>query len=222
MSDSEGSGSTELPNERAEPPLLIDDTGDYRYLREAYYRSQDLELSGRTVIPSCIEALDAFTPPIALLKASLSHIPVPEHRLVNDAAAVALPALLITVGSATPKYRVVLERDALAPAMHELTRKGTFPVLYANLAAGDTVRELLVAKGRTREPRDGWLAESFFATFKVPLARLLVVDGEAGTRLAAALPVLHARRLRSERREAEAGPAAITGYRARLTRAARM
>ena len=108
MNDSEGSDSNEQPNERAEPPLLIDDTGDYRYLREAYYRSQDLELDGRTVIPSCLEAIDAFTPPLALLKAGLHEFAVPDHRLVNDDASVACPALLLSVGSATPRYRIAM------------------------------------------------------------------------------------------------------------------
>ena len=35
----------------------------------------------------------------------------------------------------------------------------------------------------------------FFDVFRVPMAKLVVIDGEAGLRLAAAQPVLHARKL---------------------------
>ncbi|MFO0983228.1 MAG: RimK-like ATPgrasp N-terminal domain-containing protein [Planctomycetota bacterium] len=227
MSDSEGSGSSgELPNQSAEPPLFIDDTGDYGYLSEAYYRSQDLEFAGKTVIPSCIEALDAFTPPLLLLKASLCGIPVAPHRLVNDAFHVALPALLISVGVTTPRYRVAAEPAALHQAARELSHKGMYPVLAEQLDAHDTVREFLVAKGRTRHRADARLAEQFFAAFRVPLARLLVIDGASGLRLAAALPVLHARRVAMHDAAAEQAlqPASAPPFavRARLTRAVRM
>src|SRR5262245_54776262 len=133
MSDSDGSGSSELPNERTEPPLWIDDTGDYRYLREAYYRSQDAELSGKPMLPSCLEALDAFLTPITLLKASLADIPVPKYRLANDSFSVAAPALVLSVPAFRTKYRLVRDSNSLTAVIDEMSCRQMYPVLIEQL-----------------------------------------------------------------------------------------
>jgi hypothetical protein len=226
MSESDGSGSCELPNERCDPPLWIDDTGDYRYLREAYYRSLDSALCGRQLLPSSLDALDAFLTPLTLLKASLAGIPVPPHRLVDDAFSVTPPALVLAINAFQAKYRVVNDSQTLAAVVAELSHRHSAPVVIETLAAGDTVREFLAFKGEARAESDRALAARFFSVFHVPMAKLVVIEGEAGMRLAAALPVLHARKLPS----AAPAPTAIADKHApRLvaparaaTRAARM
>jgi len=195
MSDTDGSGSTELPNERCDPPLCIDDTGDYRYLREAYYRALDSALCGRELLPTCLDALDAFLTPLTLLKANLAGIPVPSHRLADDAFSVGPPALVLAINAFQAKYRLVHDSKTLTSAVAELSRRHAAPVVVETLATGDSVREFLAFKGEARAEHDRALAAQFFSVFRVPMAKLVVIEGEAGQRLAAALPVLHARKL---------------------------
>jgi hypothetical protein len=69
------------------------------------------------------------------------------------------------------------------------------------------VREFLAFKGEARAERDRALAAQFFSVFRVPMAKLVVIDGESGLRLAAALPVLHARKLPGAKPSATPAPA---------------
>src|SRR5262245_24357922 len=58
-------------------------SGDYEYLDQAYYVSQEFENRGEPIFPTCKEMLDAYVVPIFLEKARRAQIPVPEHYVTN-------------------------------------------------------------------------------------------------------------------------------------------
>ena len=63
-------------------PKFFELSGNYEYLTEGYYRCLDAELQGHDdIIPRCLDALDAYVVPVALEKAELAGIAIPEWYL---------------------------------------------------------------------------------------------------------------------------------------------
>ena len=66
-----------------EADFLVNLAGNYDYLELPYYISQDLELQGRKIHPTCKEMLDAYVTPIFLEKAKIAGLPIPEYYISN-------------------------------------------------------------------------------------------------------------------------------------------
>ena len=65
-------------------PAYVNLCGDYRYLKEGYYKSLDAELKGMRVYPTCQEIIDAYTVPLCMQKARAAGIPIPKYSITNN------------------------------------------------------------------------------------------------------------------------------------------
>jgi len=175
-----------------EPPLhgadLANMAGDYGYLSSGYYRSLDAELEGLEVMPTTLDALDAYVVPIAMEKARLAGLPVPAFHLATTRFP-PTPFMAYPVNPFSSKGELVVDRDQLAARRNGLTYTGKYAVLCQELPEDyriDVVRWVL---GRTLVPEYAAFAAALFETFRLPLARARVIVTPKAFLLSALLPL---------------------------------
>jgi hypothetical protein len=161
---------TELPSK----PLLLH--GDYEYLGEGYYACT--EVDGSDALPTPADILDAYVVPIALERARLAGLPIPEWHLTNEHFEA--PALLYGVNPFARSHELVREGDDLRASARKLSRQGKFVLCCQSLPADADVVEFEMILGRSTDPRFSTWASDIFEIFRLPLAlvRLIETDGQ--------------------------------------------
>jgi len=156
---------------------------DYRYMKMGYYVSIQAEIMGCPVIPSSQNTLDAYRPPIFLLRASkrgLNTSPCVVSDNVRDIMfEVDFPMLIFPLHPASNgRYRVVKSEGSLYRAVRSLGMNQKYPVCAENLF-GDlvTAKSLL---GITDNQVASKIAQAVYDEFKIPICRLVlqVLEGE--------------------------------------------
>jgi hypothetical protein len=156
---------------------------DYRYMRMGYYVSIQAEIMGCPVIPSSQNTLDAYRPPIFLLRASkrgLNTSPCVVTDNVKDIMfEVDFPLLIFPLHPASNGgYRVVNSEGSLYRAVRSLGMNQKYPVCAENLF-GDLiiVKSLL---GLTENRIASKIAQGVYDEFKIPICKLVlqVLEGE--------------------------------------------
>ncbi|MFH1688263.1 MAG: hypothetical protein ABIE70_12180 [bacterium] len=152
---------------------LVNLAGNYDYLSEGYYLSQDYENSGHAIRPSCKEMLDAYVPPLLLAKAKLAGVPVPDYYLSNGYFEP--PVIVDPINPFTLKGRVVWKSGRAKSIAKSLTRNFTYAVCCQEIPEGGKIAYFRSVLGWAVQPRFRELSRIVWEVFGVPLARVRAV-----------------------------------------------
>ncbi len=152
---------------------LVNLAGDYDYLSQAYYVSQDRLLSGEMIVPSCQDMLDAYVPPLFLEKARLAGLPVPEYYISNGY--IEPPVIVDPVNPFTLKGKIVLKASRARSIAKSLTRNFTYAVCCQELPEGSHVAYFKAVLGWCAGEEYREKARVIWDIFKIPLARIRVI-----------------------------------------------
>lgn len=147
--------------------------GNYDYLSQPYYVSQDRELSGDDIMPTCKEMLDAYVPPLFLEKARAAGVPVPECYISNGYFEP--PAIVDPINPFTLKGRVVLKAGRARSIAKSLTRNFTYAICCQELPSGSRVAYFRSVLGWCAQPGHIEQSRVVWEIFKIPLARVRVI-----------------------------------------------
>ncbi|UCG63212.1 MAG: RimK-like ATPgrasp N-terminal domain-containing protein [Candidatus Zixiibacteriota bacterium] len=147
--------------------------GDYDYLSQAYYVSQDRLLSGELIVPSCQDMLDAYVSPLFLEKARLAGLPVPEYYISNGY--IEPPVIVDPVNPFTLKGKVVLKASRAKSIAKSLTRNFTYAICCQELPEGSQVAYFKAVLGWCVGDEYREMARVIWDVFKIPLARIRVI-----------------------------------------------
>lgn len=148
--------------------------GDYTYLTAGYYASLEAEQAGLTVLPTTAEALDAYVVPIAMEKAHLAGLAVPEHHIVTDRFP-APPMMAYPINPFTLAGELLLDEAAVTARRKGLTYTGKYAVLAQELPADYRLDALRLVLGRTLVAPYEEFGARLFEAFRLPLMRVRVI-----------------------------------------------
>lgn len=148
--------------------------GDYTYLTSGYYVSLDAELAGLTVLPTTSEALDAYVVPIAMAKAQLAGISVPEHVVVTDRFPPP-PMLAYPINPFSSKGELILDQETLESRRKGLTYTGKYAVLAQLLPVDQRMDVVRLVLGKATVPEYREFGQRVFELFRLPLMRVRVI-----------------------------------------------
>ncbi|GAB4323672.1 MAG: hypothetical protein Kow0074_16120 [Candidatus Zixiibacteriota bacterium] len=164
----------DIPDKPPAESEFIELSGNYEYLTEGYYRCQDAELRGyASVVPRCSDALDAYIVPIALEKAHLAGIPIPEWYLTNEYFLP--PAVVYGVNPFTRKYAVVFTEDERDRAAKQLTWNFKYSICCQRISSGVEIVEFAMVDGRTARPEMEVMARRVREVFNLPMCNVRVL-----------------------------------------------
>lgn len=153
--------------------ILVNLAGNYDYLSEGYYLSQDCENEGKQVRPSCKDMLDAYVPPLFLEKAKLAGIPTPEFYISNGHFEP--PVIVDPINPFTLKGRTVLSPGRAKSIGKSLTRNYTYAICCQELPEGSKIAYFRSVLGWTTQARFRELSGIVWEAFDIPLAKVRVV-----------------------------------------------
>lgn len=153
---------------------LANVAGDYTYLTRGYYASLDSELAGKVVLPSTAEALDAYVVAIAMEKAHLAGIPVPDYEVITDRFPPA-PMMAYPINPFSLRGEMLLDADAIESRRKGLTYTGKYAVLVQRLPEDHRVDVLRLVLGTTSVPEYLAFGARIFEVFRLPLMRVRVI-----------------------------------------------
>ncbi len=162
--------------------------GDYTYLTEGYYISLDAELENIKVLPTTEEALDAYVIPLAMEKAKLHSIPIPNYEIVTEK--IVPPVLAYPINPYTLKFEIVNENDDLKKKFNTVTMSGKYPSLCQKLPEDyriDVVRSIV---GKTLVSEYDRFIKMIYETFRLPLMKIRVIVTPSNYLLSAIEPLL--------------------------------
>ncbi len=148
-------------------------SGNYDYMELPYYLSQDLENDGKTVRPTCKEMLDAYITPLALEKARLAGIPVPEFYLTNSYFEP--PVVIDSINPFMIRSRVIHKNGREKSVAKSLTRNYKYAMCCQEIPPGGEVKYFRSILGWTTSSRFHAIAGAIWDTFHIPLARIRVI-----------------------------------------------
>ncbi|MFZ5979651.1 MAG: hypothetical protein ACOYVF_03380 [Candidatus Zixiibacteriota bacterium] len=157
----------------ADEDMLVNLAGNYDYLSDGYYLSQDYEIDGYGVRPSCREMLDAYVPPLFLEKARLRGLPVPEYYISNGYFEP--PVIVDPINPFTLKGRVVLKAGRAKSIAKSLTRNFTYAICCQEIPQGGRVMYFRSVLGWALQPGFRELSRMVWEVFGIPLARVRVI-----------------------------------------------
>lgn len=170
-----------LSFEPEQSPVILN--GDYEYLSEGYYACEEAEDARNTPLPTCADALDAYIVPLALERARLAGLPVPNWSLTNDA--VKAPAVLYGVNPFARNHLVVTDSAECEDAARKMSRNGKFVICCQELPSGAELIEFEMVLGRTPDERfAGWAAD-VYRVFRLPAASVRLIVTPDGSYLSA-------------------------------------
>jgi len=147
--------------------------GDYTYLTDGYYKSMDCELSELKVRPTTEEALDAYVVPLAMRKAALNNIQIPECEIITDK--LIPPVLAYPVNPFSSKFEVITEREDLNKKLKTLTMSGKYAVICQKLPDDYRIDVIRCFLGMSLEEEYNEFAMNIFRVFKLPLMKIRAI-----------------------------------------------
>ena len=154
--------------------------GDYDYLENGYYLSQEFEKRGDNIYPNCKEMLDAYIPPIFLEKAQRAGVPVPRHFISNGYFEP--PVIIDPINPFMFKSRTILKPGREQAIAKSMTRNYTYAVCCQQLNPGDTVVKFRSVLGWCTNSDFRKFSGLIMEVFHIPLATVRLVmqkNGEA-------------------------------------------
>ena len=198
-SDPDAQKSCEAPGPagRAESDVHVELSGDYEVLSEGYYRCQDAELAGKAVFPSCADAVDAYVVPIALEKASIAGLPVPEWFFTNEYFPP--PCVVYGVNPFTRGFAIVRTEAEREAAARKFSWHRKYVMCCQRIGAATEVVEARVVRGRTTSPGlEAWAADAE-RVFRLPMFTLRLLRDGTDLRFSS-ITILRAKTLHSVER----------------------
>jgi hypothetical protein len=164
---------------RLDPALGIDAEiahmgGDYNYMSTAYYEVLDAEMAGQSIIPTTRDALDAYVPPIAMERARLGGLLVPESELVTERFP-APPFMAYPVNPFSSSAELIVDSETLEQRRNGLTYTGKYAALCQKLPGDYRVDVVRMVLGRCLVDEYREFAAEVFRVFRIPLARVRVI-----------------------------------------------
>lgn len=156
---------------------LVNLAGNYDYLAEGYYLSQDYENNGETIRPSCKDMLDAYIPPLFLEKAERAGLPIPEHYLSNGY--IDPPVIADPINPFTLKGRVILKAGRAKTIAKSLTRNFTYAICCQDIPAGFKVTYFNAILGWSTSAEYREYARLIWETYNIPLAKIRVITDKS-------------------------------------------
>jgi hypothetical protein len=144
--------------------------GDYDYLETPYYVSQDYELNGSPIHPTCREMLDAYVPPLLLERAKLAGLPVPEYYISNGYFEP--PVIIDPINPFMIKSRIVLRPGREAAIGRSMTRNHTYAICCQEIPPGSHIIRFRSILGWSANPRYREISREIWRVFHIPLARV--------------------------------------------------
>ncbi len=166
---------------------LINLSGDYSYMSEAYYLSLEAELEQERVLPTTEDALDAYVVPIAMEKARQQAIDIPQYDIIMDK--LTPPVLAYPINPFSTKFELVQAGDDLNKKLRTLTKIGKYATLCQRLPTDfrlDVVRCIL---GQCLSPDYHEFSRRIFEVFRLPLMRIRVIVTTSSYLLSAIEPL---------------------------------
>jgi len=155
--------------------------GDYDYLETAYYASQDAELDGSVIHPTCAEMLDAYVPPLFLEKAKLAGLPVPEYYISNGYFEP--PVIIDPINPFMIKSRIVLKPGREGVIARSMTRNHTYAICCQEIPPGSHILRFRSVLGWSVSARFREVSRAIWEVFHIPLARVRIMVTRQGTTL---------------------------------------
>lgn len=156
-----------------ESDSLVNLAGNYDYLSNGYYLSEDYENRGHSIRPSCKEMLDAYVPPLFLEKAKLAGVAVPEYYISNGYFEP--PVIVDPINPFTLKGRVVLKPGRAKSIAKSLTRNFTYAVCCQEIPEGGKVAHFRSVLGWAVQPVFREFSSVVWQVFGIPLAKVRVI-----------------------------------------------
>lgn len=166
-------GSNRLLARVTDSGTLVNLAGNYDYLSDGYYLSQDYENDSQSIRPSCREMLDAYVPPLFLEKARLAGIDVPEYYISNGY--LEPPVIVDPINPFTLKGRIVWKSGRAKSIARSLTRNYTYAVCCQEIPEGGQVAYFRSVLGWALQPGFRELSGVVWEVFGIPLARVRVI-----------------------------------------------
>ncbi len=156
-----------------EGDYFVNLAGNYDYLELPYYISQDMELEGKKIHPTCEEMLDAYITPLFLEKAKINGLPIPEYYISNGYFEP--PVIVDPINPFMERSRVVLHYPRMKSVGRSMTRNFTYAVCCQDIPAGASVRFFRAVFGWCLIPRYRDAARAIWEVFHIPLAKVRVI-----------------------------------------------
>jgi len=151
--------------------------GDYTYMLEGYYETLMSQLTGINIHPTAEECLDAYIIALAMEKASLNGIPVPEYKIVTDKTKIdSFPVLGYAMNPFSNNSYIIDNGSFYEHKIKSLTLSGKYFALLQKIPSEDyrldTIRCIL---GLTNVKEYQEFAMSIFKVFKIPLMKIKTI-----------------------------------------------
>jgi hypothetical protein len=152
---------------------LVNLAGNYNYMERGYYASQDHELEGRTIFPTCQEMIDAYVPPLFLEKARLAGFAIPEFYISNSYFEP--PVIIDPINPFMIKSRIVHEPGREHSIARSMTRNFKYAMCCQVLPPGSRVIYFRTVLGWCVSPRFRDISDKIWREFHIPLAKVRVI-----------------------------------------------
>ena len=182
-----------------EADFLVNLAGNYDYLELPYYISQDLELQGRKIHPTCKEMLDAYVTPIFLEKAKIAGLPIPEYYISNGYFEP--PVIIDPINPFMIRSRVVHQQSRVKSVSKSMTRNFTYAICCQEIPSGAEVNHFRAIFGWCVSPRFRESARPIWDVFHIPLAKVRVLTLADGRILLSDISQLSFNDLRKRERQ---------------------
>lgn len=151
--------------------------GDYTYMLEGYYETLMSQLTGINIHPTGEECLDAYIVALAMEKASLKGVPVPEYKIVTDKTKIdSFPVLGYAMNPFSNNSYIIDNISFYEHKIKSLTLSGKYFALLQKIPSEDyrldTIRCVLGSTS-VKEYQD--FAMSIFKVFKIPIMKIKVI-----------------------------------------------
>ena len=174
---------------------LVNLTGHYDYLEVGYYASQELEMNGKVVHPTCKEILDSSVVPVFLERARKEGLPVPDYYITNEYFEP--PVIVDSINPFMTRQSIVLKSGHQERVAKSLTRNYTYAICCQILPAGAKIGEFRSVLGWCAKSRYLPMAQEVWRIFRMPLALVRVIILEDGSMMLSRLQELPFEKLSS-------------------------
>jgi hypothetical protein len=147
--------------------------GDYTYLTEGYYKSLDFELRQVNVRPSLEEALDAYIVPLAMQKAQLLNVKIPQYEIITGK--LCPPMLAYSINPVTVKFELISQQDEVHAKLKTLTLNGKYATICQKLPEDFRIDIVRCILGKTLVQEYNEFAATIFQAFQIPLMKIRVI-----------------------------------------------
>jgi hypothetical protein len=161
--------------------VYVNLSGLYDYLGVSYYLSQDLEAQGKRICPTCKEMLDAYISPLCLEKARIAGIPIPSYYISNGYFEP--PVIINPVNPFMIKSRTLWKGRRRESTAKSMTRNFTYAISCQEIPANARVKFFRSILDWCPSPRFRELSQAVWKAFRIPLARIRIIQLDTGDML---------------------------------------